>query len=188
MIQIRHVDELLQRHDREFVVASYNALLGRDPDEEGLAFYLARLRAGLDRTQMLLELSRSDEARLFAARIDGLPALLDRVNADQRRLLRSLRRDNGPQLNRIENLLARVHHEMHALMPARLAGSGAPEAAGEVTPRRPLASDTLSPTPAARVDGISQLPWPQAGSAALVRRMARPTPAPADLERDGCDC
>lgn len=190
MILIRHVDELLQRHDRDFIVAAYNALLGRDPDEAGLAFYVQRVRAGHDRVLVLAELGRSEEARLHAAQIDGLPELLARHDAERRRLLRSLRRDTTPQLNRIENLLARVQAEVGGLAPALQAWADAGGSGVRPAARSAPAARTSAAASSAPADWAALLPGPEpgVGPAALAARLGRPAPAAAEREGEGDAC
>ncbi|MDP2368657.1 DUF4214 domain-containing protein [Rhodoferax sp.] len=54
--------------DDGFVQKGYTTLLGRSADPAGLKDYVARLRAGVSRTQVWSELAGSDEAKRFAAR------------------------------------------------------------------------------------------------------------------------
>ncbi len=54
--------------DDAFVQKAYVALLGRPADPTGLKDYVARLRAGVQRSQVWSELATSEEARRFAAR------------------------------------------------------------------------------------------------------------------------
>lgn len=54
--------------DDGFVRKGYTTLLGRAADPTGLRDYLARLRAGVPRSQVWSELAGSDEAKRFAAR------------------------------------------------------------------------------------------------------------------------
>ncbi len=49
--------------DREFLLALYPLLLNRDPDDAGLAHYLAVLAGGTSREDVVRCLARSDEAR-----------------------------------------------------------------------------------------------------------------------------
>lgn len=50
--------------DEEFLAALYAIVLGRDPDREGLAFHLGRLKNGqVDRRQLARDFLRSDECR-----------------------------------------------------------------------------------------------------------------------------
>ncbi|CAL1241109.1 DUF4214 domain-containing protein [Candidatus Methylocalor cossyra] len=49
--------------DADFLRAAYRALLGREPDAGGLAFYLERLRAGMLREEVVQALKNSPEYR-----------------------------------------------------------------------------------------------------------------------------
>ncbi len=58
--------ELLQLDDLQFVERAYPFVLGRPADPMGLRDYLARVRAGTPKTQILAELRNSEEARRHA--------------------------------------------------------------------------------------------------------------------------
>lgn len=57
------LDEMLKRHNSEFVDYAYFTLLKRAPDPEGFNYYLDRLRAGVPKIQILGQLLDSPEAR-----------------------------------------------------------------------------------------------------------------------------
>ena len=57
------LDELLANHGQAFIACAYQTLLGRDPDPDGLRFYLAELRNGFSKIQVLAQLHRSEECR-----------------------------------------------------------------------------------------------------------------------------
>ncbi len=74
--------DLLQFHDQEFLRTAYEVLLGRDPDAEGSAGYLAALRSGqVNRLDVLARLRFSAEGVRRAVPVTGLrgPALLRRA-------------------------------------------------------------------------------------------------------------
>jgi hypothetical protein len=81
------LDELLARHDQAFIHCAYQTLLGRDPDEEGLSYYLARLRTGVPKIQILGQLRRSDEGRDYAANLPGLDAAIRRYRWAQKLII-----------------------------------------------------------------------------------------------------
>jgi predicted SAM-dependent methyltransferase len=56
------LDDLLQCHDRQFVESAYRLVFARRADAEGFRFYLARLRGGIKKLDIVRELSKSDEA------------------------------------------------------------------------------------------------------------------------------
>lgn len=61
-------DSMAGLADDIFLQKAYLALLGRPADPTGVRDYLARLRAGVTRTQIWGELTSSEEAKRFAAR------------------------------------------------------------------------------------------------------------------------
>lgn len=75
---ITSVPQLLARHDADFVRTAYQALLGRAPDEEGHAYYLQRLRAGVHKLDLLKQLRRSPEGRNFIPGVAGLDRAIKR--------------------------------------------------------------------------------------------------------------
>lgn len=75
---IRTVLRLLEPHDRQFINASYSALLGRAPDPEGERYYLNKLRNGVHKLSILRELRRSAEGQKFIPGVAGLDAAIKR--------------------------------------------------------------------------------------------------------------
>jgi FkbM family methyltransferase len=63
---------LLQYHDRQFVQCAYQSLLRREPDADGLNYYVHRLRAGAPKIQILGEIYASDEAKSVSVDLPGL--------------------------------------------------------------------------------------------------------------------
>lgn len=63
----RTLDELLSYHDQPFVLCAFRTLLSRDPDPEGLNYYLGRVRAGHSKIHILGQLRRSPESFLCDA-------------------------------------------------------------------------------------------------------------------------
>lgn len=70
------LDELLSLHDETFVRCAYLTVLSRDPDPEGFAYYLKRLRAGTPKLEILAQLRYSREVSGTAVRLPGLDAAL----------------------------------------------------------------------------------------------------------------
>lgn len=64
--------ELLAFDGADFVQVAYATILGREPDPTGAAHYLHRLGQGVTKIQIIDELSRSKEARLFPDPLPGL--------------------------------------------------------------------------------------------------------------------
>ena len=84
------LDELLACHDQHFVRSAYQTLLGREPDPEGLAYYLGRLRAGYSKMRILAQLRLSDEGKTRKTHLPGLDAALQRYRRGQYPLLGGL--------------------------------------------------------------------------------------------------
>src|SRR5215213_1018174 len=77
-----HVNDLLGFHDLEFVRNAYRAILKREPDDAGLAEYLANLRSGrFNKIDVLASLRFSPEGKAKGVTIDALsfPAFLRRL-------------------------------------------------------------------------------------------------------------
>lgn len=75
---ITTMPRLLEPHDRDFILAAYQVVLGRGPDPEGERHYLARLRAGAHKLAILRELRRSREGRAFIPGVAGLDRAIKR--------------------------------------------------------------------------------------------------------------
>ena len=63
------LEELLSYHDERFINNADLALLGRNADPEGLRYYLAKLRAGTGKLEILSELQKSAEGKARQAKI-----------------------------------------------------------------------------------------------------------------------
>ena len=70
------LEEFLVLHDRSFVRAAYRAILRRDPDATGEAYFLEQVRAGESKVKVLNQIIRSEEARNTTTTINGLRAHL----------------------------------------------------------------------------------------------------------------
>ncbi len=77
----RSVTDLLSLERETFLVTAYIALLGRRPDADGLAQYLARMRDGMAKDEVILALAESEEGRRAALDIPGLSSLSKAVRA-----------------------------------------------------------------------------------------------------------
>ncbi len=111
MVNINHVNQLLDLHDMSFVRAAYQCLLGRDADEAGEGFYLARLRAGIAKADIIFEISQSDEGKRVETNIAGLREFIAahppvRSRGFRSTVVRLTRIEQ--QVNRLENELARA--------------------------------------------------------------------------------
>lgn len=75
---ITSVPEMLAPDGLHFIHVAYQALLGRAPDPEGAAHYLARLRAGEHKLMILKQLRGSAEGRTFVPGVAGLDRAIRR--------------------------------------------------------------------------------------------------------------
>jgi FkbM family methyltransferase len=110
MTTIGHVDDLLDLHDAAFVEATYRTLLAREPDLEGIRYYLRRLRAGHSKSKVLAQIAESSEAKLRNVDLTGLSDLLKRQRRAGHWFWGYFSRGHHieQQLNRLENELGRV--------------------------------------------------------------------------------
>ena len=68
----RNLQELLAPCDQEFVDCAFRTVLGRDPDPEGEAYYLAHLRSGRAKIHILRQMRLSEEGQQHDPGIAGL--------------------------------------------------------------------------------------------------------------------
>ncbi|EFP64317.1 methyltransferase, FkbM family [Ralstonia pickettii] len=68
------LDELLSYHDQQFVHSAYLTVLGRNPDPDGFRYYLARVRQGVSKIQILSQLRFSQEGKARGSSLSGLDA------------------------------------------------------------------------------------------------------------------
>jgi hypothetical protein len=66
------LEALLELPDTLFVIAAYQAVLGRAPDPGGLQNYVSQVRAGNDKVHILAELAQSPEGRMKSRELSGL--------------------------------------------------------------------------------------------------------------------
>jgi glycosyltransferase involved in cell wall biosynthesis len=102
---ISSLEDLLDYHDEAFVFAAYRTLLLRDPDTDGLSYYLKRLRRGIDKLDILDQLCSSDEARRLAVKVPGLEDALSRSKWLKLPIIGAMLRRQGAT-NSLENKLA----------------------------------------------------------------------------------
>lgn len=117
---ITSVPQLLALHDRNFVNAAYVSVLGREPDPAGASYYLARLRSGTHKLQILKQLRRSAEGRAFVPAVAGLDRAIKRHSWATLAIIGPILRffmgeeGNGPldrQLRMVTNLLGGIQAE-----------------------------------------------------------------------------
>jgi hypothetical protein len=75
MLPPQHIYELFIFDEREFINVAYRTLLGREPDPNGMNYYLGRLRMGYGKAAIIVQLAKSSEARPHG-NIKGLANLI----------------------------------------------------------------------------------------------------------------
>jgi SAM-dependent methyltransferase len=69
---IYDLDDFQLLYDRQFICAAYLAILRREPDDTGLAYYLNRIRKGISKAKILAQFQKSPEALKHKTIIKGL--------------------------------------------------------------------------------------------------------------------
>lgn len=64
----RSVDEIFFLTDDEFVIAVYNRLLEREPDQGGFEHFLGLIKSGIAREAVIEQIKDSDEYRLISSK------------------------------------------------------------------------------------------------------------------------
>src|ERR1700733_14487159 len=72
------LDELLACYDQHFVRRAYQTLLNREPDSEGLGYYLGRLRMGFSKLWILAQIRSSQESKASAPNLPWLDEAITR--------------------------------------------------------------------------------------------------------------
>jgi hypothetical protein len=72
------IEDLLKLYDEAFVMKAYTTILGRAPDQGGLENYLAQVRTGVHKAQIVAELALSPEGKDTSAELPGLQSIIAR--------------------------------------------------------------------------------------------------------------
>ena len=72
------LEELLSHHDERFVNVAYHTLLDRQPDSEGMKYYLKRLRDNVNKVEILAQLRNSAEGESKQINLVGLNEVVKR--------------------------------------------------------------------------------------------------------------
>lgn len=146
--------ELMGLHNGEFVDQAYDAILGRDPDDAGRAYYVARLRAGYSKLSVLSQLRGSEEALVLPA-VPGIDGAVRRYRLGRLPLIgwffRKLYRVESESVN--ERLQRAILSELASLQSESFAPavaaprpqSASPTSFSNAPARRNLAAEQLSP-------------------------------------------
>lgn len=72
------MQSLLQLYDKNFVIKAYETILGRSPDQSGMQHYLAQVRSGVAKEELIAELIRSPEGQIRATEVPALKQYIDK--------------------------------------------------------------------------------------------------------------
>ena len=75
----KHVKELLDLDDEEFIYGAYVTIFRRLPDSEGLVNYLSELQSGISKLEIVSRLRRSSEGRKYAHSLAGYRSIAMRA-------------------------------------------------------------------------------------------------------------
>lgn len=79
--QTYSLSELTSHHDEKFVQNAYIAILNRAPDKEGFKYYLSRIRSGVSKIELLVQLRTSPEGVAVNSQIQDLDNEVQKYNA-----------------------------------------------------------------------------------------------------------
>jgi hypothetical protein len=114
---VRHVDQLIALNDVALVESLYRTLLELPPDPEGMEFYVGQLRAGYDKVLLIAEFAAMPQAQAAGLALPGLQKFIVRQKKREQSLWRRIsgNRQHESQLNRLENNIGQVLHELENL-------------------------------------------------------------------------
>jgi O-antigen biosynthesis protein len=91
-VAVRTLNELLFYHDEHFVQSAFLTVLNREPDDEGMRFYLASVRAGVGKMEILSQLYASSEGRERQRKLEALNDAIETYQRSKAPLLGPIRR------------------------------------------------------------------------------------------------
>ncbi|MEB8537197.1 glycosyltransferase [Acidithiobacillus ferriphilus] len=119
------LDELLSYHDERFIYNAYHTLLDRAPDAEGLSYYLASLRSGIGKVEILAQIRLSAEGKSREIKVAKLDEEIRRHKLLKIPFLGTFMRitgiiqvddDEQKKLNAIENKLNLLETNLQAIL------------------------------------------------------------------------
>jgi hypothetical protein len=119
---IQNITELFSLDGRDFITESYRNLLQRDPDSNGMAYYLGRLSMGYGKARVIVQLAKSAECRPHE-QISGLKRLIQEYNITNHWLwgwfgrhtrMHMALQSSVTALARIEQRMGEIHHAINA--------------------------------------------------------------------------
>ncbi|MEY2334619.1 DUF4214 domain-containing protein [Acidithiobacillus ferrianus] len=119
---IQNITELFSLDGRAFITEAYRNLLQREPDLNGMAYYLGRLSMGYGKARVIVQLAKSTECRPHE-QIHGLKRLIQEHNNASHWLwgwfgrhtrMHMALQSSVTALARIEQRMEGVHHAINA--------------------------------------------------------------------------
>ena len=115
------LDELLICNDQQFVRCAYQTLLNREPDAEGLGYYLGRLRIGFSKLWILAQIRSSQESKARAPTLPWLDDAITRYRRGKYPLIGWIFRrgrdseDDHPVESKLERKLRSIENQIYML-------------------------------------------------------------------------
>ncbi len=110
---VHELERLAELYDEEFVAAAYRAILGRAPDAGGLNNYVAQVRSGVNKLQIVVELAQSAECRSRTPLPPGLNEFVKKHSVRRRTFLGRLRRPHEEQILTLERQLRAMDNHLY---------------------------------------------------------------------------
>jgi hypothetical protein len=132
------IGALLTLPDELFVTGAYQALLGRSPDSEGLKNYVAQVREGHDKADILAAIASSPEGRAKSQDRPALSAEIARHRVRPPFWARLYHRLAGTALERMERRMRVIDNQL------RLAEHRLADQEGQIDDLRSLVLEMLS--------------------------------------------
>lgn len=101
---IKNIYEIFTLNGHEFITMAYTTLLEREPDVQGMAYYLGRLAVGISKTEVIVMLASSQEGKNTDAsdKVIGLKSLIREYKLDKHWLIGVWRRAKRQEKERRE--------------------------------------------------------------------------------------
>lgn len=114
MIKKVHVADLLNLNDIAFIWKTYQTVLCREPDREGMSFYLEKVRSGISKESVIADMALSLEGSTISSGIVDLQVFIDKHNKQRHWFFRWFNQQAKSErtLNRLENLAGRNQEDV----------------------------------------------------------------------------
>ncbi|MGC9237252.1 MAG: DUF4214 domain-containing protein, partial [Thiomonas sp.] len=156
-MMIQHIDELFVHDGAEFVFRAYQVLLDREPDPHGLDFYLGRMARGYDKSEIIVNLATSPEAK-NALDIPGVRHLIKEYRRNRHWLWGWLSRHQRIEraLRQLTQTSARSQHALQKLPDALNSAQKAFEQCAGQTLRQSTATGPVTVVQRLSADEVRQ--------------------------------